>query len=116
MKLNNIKISRDSLDVDYSEELERILDRLPLEITGESENIEIEAHYSGGKHLHLNCPEGQTYRIKVGKDIFVGSSSQYSTSLFDMREKFQNVYSCWIHIMTGGYKQPPTMFPVISPL
>lgn len=115
MNLNNVKI-KSPQKVGNLEELEGILDSLPIEIKGECEDIKIEAHWSSGKHIHLNCPEGHTYRIRIGKEILVGSSSQYGTDFFDTREKLHSVYSGWVHIMTGGYKQPPSIFPIISPL
>ena len=115
MNLNNVKINLHRYEDDLGE-LEGILGSLPIEITCENENIEIEAHWSGGKHLHLNCPEGHTYKIKIGKDMLICASSQYSTSLFDIRENLKNVYSRRIHILTGGYKQPSSIFPIFSPL
>ncbi|MBS3118185.1 hypothetical protein J4417_00700 [Candidatus Woesearchaeota archaeon] len=115
MNLNDVKI-KSPRNIGNLGELEGILDSLPIEITCESENIEIEAHWSGGKHIHLNCPDGHVYMIKIGKDMMLGDSSQYSTSIFDAREKLKNVYSRCVHIKTGGYKQPPSIFPMISPL
>ncbi|HLC80835.1 MAG TPA: hypothetical protein VJG31_03615 [Candidatus Nanoarchaeia archaeon] len=115
MNLNKVKI-KSHCEGDNLEELEGILDSLPIDITCKSENVEIEAHWSGGKHLHLNCPEGHVYRIRIGKGMLLGGSSQYSTTLFDVREKLKDVYSRQIHILTGGYKQPPSIFPIFSPL
>ncbi len=115
MNLNDVKI-KSPRNRGNLRELEGILDSLPIEITCEGKNIEIEARWSGGKHIVLNCPDGHTYRIRIGKEVMLGDSSQYSTSLFDVREKLKDVYSRWIHILTGGYKQPPSIFPMISPL